>query len=339
MNWKFDLINEIPNSFISQAETGHVFFQPEMIRSWLDTYLPLQNMTPIFVMGSDGRNEVFMPLVLWQRNWKNAFLKMIVPIGNSDYDYHDPIFKFKPTQEEVDSFWPRLVAFLKANYKFDILDINGITDSYISSTNDWSRGEICPMLTLDNLNNEEELMAFFKTSLRGDIRRQMRRLNELGELSYREYSSLEEVPSGTFAEFLRQHSIRWPQAYKAPKYHKNLLKNGLNSGIVHFSTLSVGGTEIAWHLGFAHNKRFYYYMPAGNQEYFKFSPTKIHLFYLMRRAVEQGYEVYDHLRGEENYKSGWSNAEQYVNSIMFKSNSPTYFLKQSALSLRKLLHI
>lgn len=339
MNWKFELINHIPEAFIAQAETGHVFFQPEMIRSWLNTYAPLQNITPIFVMGSDGANDAFMPLVLWKRNWKNAFVKTIVPVGNSDYDYHNPIFKVKPNQEQLNSFWDSLISFLKSNYNFDTLTLSGITDQYLSSTHNWQRDEICPMLQLHDINNEEELMAFFKTSLRGDIRRQIRRLNEIGQLTYTEYHAWDEIPTNTFAEFMRQHSLRWPQAYKAPKYHENLLKNGLPTEQVHFSTLSVGHTEIAWHLGFTHNRRFYYYMPAGNQEYFKYSPTKIHLFYLMRRAIEQGYDVYDHLRGEENYKSGWSNTEQYVNTLTIERNTPAYTLKKAAIALRHLLHI
>ncbi len=180
-------------------------------------------------------------------------------------------------------------------------------------------------------------MKFFKTSLRGDLRRQMRRLEEIGPLKFKEYNSWEEIPAETFHRFMHQHSLRWPNAYKAPHFHENLLREGLKTGVTHFSTLSVGDAEIAWHLGFKYRGRYYYYMPAGNQDYFKYSPTKVHLFFLMLRSVEHGYEVFDHLRGEENYKSGWSNGHIYVNVLHGTMSNIRTHIADNMLKIKRLI--
>lgn len=340
MSWKFEIIDGIDcnwTQFVESAECSHVFFHPSLVKAWLDTYTPLRRMQPFLVRAIDGDNEALLPMVLWHRNWKNAFQNVIVPVGYSDFDYHDPIFTIKPTDETLRDFWIELFEELSKYFNYDQLTTDGITDAFAPSGLGWKQGEICPLLHLDEIRNESDLMNFFKTSLRGDIRRQIRRLEEIGPLKMREFNSWEEIPTQTFQEFIRQHSMRWPKAYKAPHFHENMLRNGLKAGTVHFSTLNVGETEIAWHLGFACRGRYYYYMPAGHQDFFKFSPTKIHLFFLVRRAVEQRYTIYDHLRGEENYKSGWSNDSQYVNIMSVESNAFASKLKHNILKMRSLL--
>lgn len=327
--WSFEIIDKIPDSIVSP----HVFFHSSMIEAWMVTYAPIRRLTPIIIKGYSEGKEAFIPFVLWHKNWKNAFVKSIIPIGYSDYDYHDPILTGKLSDKSKRAFWEELIDFLKSNYTFDTFQCDGITNTMAIGDN-WKRGEICPLLRLDNIHNDDELMAFFKTSLRGDIRRQIRRLSEMGELRYTEYDSWDKIPKNTFVQFMSQHSTRWPNAYKAPHFHENLLKIGLKAGVVHFSTLSVRNTEIAWHLGFSYNGRYYYYMPAGNQDYFKFSPTKIHLYYLVSNAVKRGYSFFDHLRGEENYKTGWSNDSQYVNTMIVSNNSIMYAIKSNLLKIK-----
>nr|MBD5376412.1 GNAT family N-acetyltransferase [Bacteroides sp.] len=330
--WNFEIIDSIPES----VQSEHVFFHPAMIEAWMKTYVPLRKMTPIYIKGVNGESAMYLPLVLWTRNWKNAFVRTLVAIGYSDFDYHDPIVNGeRPDKEAISSFWSELISFLKSKYTIDSFTIEGITDA-MAYGSDWQKGEICPRLDLKDVPDEDSLMKFFKTSLRGDLRRQMRRLEEIGPLRLREFHSWEDIPEETFTQFMHQHALRWPNAYKAPHFHENLLKIGLRAGVVHFSTLLVGETEIAWHLGFTYKGRYYYYMPAGNKDFSKFSPTKVHLFFLMRRAVEQGYEVYDHLRGDENYKSGWSNGFIHVNTFSGTTSSIRTIVRDSLLKIRHL---
>jgi len=343
MSWKYELyknfafLEEEWSELIESGECIHVFFHPAMVMAWIETYKPLRRIEPFVIRAIDGDNVALLPMVFWHKNWKNAFQKAIVPIGYSDFDYHDPLFRYRPSRVSLTEYWDGLVKFIGGNFKYDTLTTDGITNSLTAPGLDWTQGEICPLLHLNEIHNEDDLMSFFKTSLRGDIRRQIRRLEEIGRLELTEYHRFDEIPTGTFAKFMEQHALRWPGSYKAPHFHENLLRKGLEAGVVHFSVLSVGDTEIAWHLGFSFRGRYYYYMPAGNQEYFKFSPTKIHLFYLVRRAVIQGYGIYDHLRGEENYKSGWSNDAQYVNSLTLESPAISSGIKYNMLKMKRLI--
>lgn len=341
MSWNFNIIKDFDKGIdvcadmFGNARNPHVFSNPDMLRAWCDTYRPLRRLDPVFIVGENEQgNRVSFPLILWHRNWKNAFINALVPVGHSDFDYHDPVFSTPLSYEEKIVFWAELSDFLQRNIRFDVINIDGITDGMAVEGKNWSQGEICPMLHLEGMKNQEDLLMFFKTSLRGDIRRQMRRLSEIGELKLKEYTDFDDIPGGTFRAFMHQHSLRWPNAYKAPDFHKNLLKEGLKAGCVHFSVLMAGNMEVAWHLGFEYGGRYYYYMPAGNREYQKFSPVKVHLFLLVSRAIEKGYTVYDHLRGEENYKDGWSNDSQYVNTLHMLSASLSSSLKKKIISVK-----
>lgn len=322
------------NDLLAVSPTSHVFFHPIVAKVWINTYLPIRKMVPVFVWGTKGGNEVFLPLVLWHRNWKNAFLKSIVPVGYSDYDYHNPLFRNAVSNEELIVFWSELMAELQKVGADEIL-IDGITDYCASKSEGWQQGEICPSLNIAEMKGEPDLMTFFSTKLRGDIRRQIRRLNEVAPLEFKQYASGRDVPAEVFDAFMDAHRKKWPNAYKAPGFHQNLIDKCSLEGPIHFSTLNVGETVVAWHLGFVFKGTYYYYMPAGNPEYLKSSPVKVHLYHLICSAIEQGYTKYDHLRGDETYKSGWADGSQYVNTLKVEGSSISTKLKKFLLMLRK----
>lgn len=340
--WKFDICEDWDiiwgshyqerwNKLLDISPTAHVFFHPSLVRAWINTYRPLRKLSPIFIWGKDSNsgNEAFIPFVLWRKNWKNLFIRSIVSVGYSDYDYHNPIFQNLPS--DIDAFWSSVINLLKS-YSTDNIIIDGIVDTYKGrGDSNWQRKEPCPYLDLSSLRCENDLMAFFKTSLRGDIRRQIRRLNEIGNLTVREYDTMVDI-NKTFPAFMKEHSLRWPMAYKAPNFHINMLREG--KAVTHFSSLDVNGQPIAWHLGFEYRGVYYYYMPVGDHEYSKFSPTKVHLFYLIKRAIERGMTKFDHLRGEETYKLGFSNGVDYVNSINIQN---PLFLSQFKLESNKII--
>lgn len=315
------------------SPTSHVFFHPTLAKIWVDTYMPLRQLSPLFIWGeSTTGNKALLPLVLWKRDWKGAFLHSIVPVGYSDYDYHDPLFMITPSVEEQSAYWDCLFVLLQS-FDADEILLSGFREHCIVSHNIWQQDEICPLLDLSKINSEEALMAFLGTKLRGDIRRQMRRLGEMGTLRFVEYASVEDIPDGLFEQFMQAHRLKWPHAYKAPHFHQYLVSECGVEGPIHFSAMMLDDIPIAWHLGFEYNGVYYYYMPAGNPAYQKQSPVKIHLYYLILRAIDKGCVLYDHLRGDETYKSGWSDGYQYVNDLHIYSDG---FFSKIKLGLLKI---
>lgn len=319
-----------------QGEQHHVFNHPQVISAWVATFGKVQNIRLLWVWGdSDDGNRSIWPLVLWRRNWKNAFLRVLMPAGGGDYDYHNPVF-LQPCN--LSDYYTQLLRYLKTHVAFDELRLEGIRDTMVAETAEgaWTAGELCPLLHLDTINTAADLLPRLRTSLRGDLRRQMRRIEaELGELQLVEVTTHSDAMR-YYRPFMDAHRQRWPKAYKTPGFHDALLCDSLLQRPVSFTVLMAGDKQLAWHLGFEDSRAYYYYMPAGNPDFLAYSPVKVHLLKLMERAIDHGLTVYDHLRGEETYKSGWSDATQRVNTLSYTPSTLLSRLRHLALLIKKI---
>jgi len=332
--WKFEWITDWETIWsddftkkwriwLDQSWSSHVFFHPALVKAWVETYIPLWDISPLFLIARHVDMTVFFPLVLWKRNWKNAFLREIIPVGYSDFDYHDPIIVGKKEDYEQDNFWSSFLEGLNLlGLSYDTINITGIRAKCAGTGPNWHEDEICPYCDISDFTAPEEFLPTLKKSLRGDLRRQIRRLQEQGELTYHVYSQDDLAESlATLPEFLAFHTKHWPNAYKASHFHENLLRQGLKEGLVHFSELRLDGNPISWHLGFIGADRFYYYLPTIEPEYSKFSPGKVHLLKCVEEAIRLKLSIYDHLLGEESYKSGWTNKLERLSSFVQRKNS------------------
>lgn len=318
----------------------HVFNHPAMVKAWTDTYRSLQHISPLYVVGETEGVTAFMPLVLWRRNWKNAFVRLLVPAGYSDYDYHDPVFTFSGGSGGLlDSFWTTLEKRLLSDSSivFDEADISGFRIR--PSGNAWlESGDVCPVSDLGRYADYEDFLSALKRSMRHNLQKKMRRLEEQGRLEYRVYDKNEVSEAlSSLPAFLEAHSQRWPNAYKAPGLHEAILSHGIAAGIVHFSELRLDGKVIDWDLGFHYKRRFYYYMSTSpyNDAYVKYSPGRIHLSHLIRDCFTMNVDTFDFLRGDHGYKEEWPTEKMTLYGFSYASGKPGSGLR---LGLRELLN-
>lgn len=335
-DWKEIYSPEFQSQWLKWAENNvnsHVFFHPALCMAWLETYRTIRKLEPLFCIVDSDHNHFFLPLVLWRKNWGNAFLKVIIPGGYSDLDYHEPYCIGNSDISERGEVYKYIIDEIEKRFTFDTFEINGILTEVTG--NGWSKEEeVSPFCNLATYNNSEEYLQSLKVSLRGDIRRQIRRIEEIGKLQLVDFKDLPEA-LGILPSFLELHSKRWPKAYKAPGFHENLLRYGLEKNIVHFTTLRVNDKTMSYHLGFRFNHTYYYYMPAIDPQFENLSPGKIHLFMLVDYAIKNEFYIFDHLRGDENYKSGWADALRPLYKFSLQSNRGISKCKNRLLSLKK----
>lgn len=319
----------------NHANNSHVFFHPSLCLAWIDTYKKLRHLEPAFCLAKMKDVKILFPLILWKQNWKNACRKIIIPVGYSDFDYHDPLVCGPAENYNPESFFISLIELLDRELSFDLILLNGIRtkmrSKYLSK-----ESEIAPYCELESYTDSMQLLKYFKPSLRGDIRRQMRRIAELGEMRLEVITDCE-IALNILPEFLSNHTKRWPNSYKAPHLHENIIKQGLEVGVVHFSILRCNDVSISWHMGFVSGERFYYYMPVIAPEFEAYSPGKIHLFKLTELSLISRLKVFDHLRGEENYKAGWTNNFSQLYKIKVIKKSPLSITKEVFCSIKNSL--
>jgi CelD/BcsL family acetyltransferase involved in cellulose biosynthesis len=321
--WSEDFVSRW-HRWIQESPTSHVFFHPAVVRAWVETYLPLRHMEPRFLVATREDCTVFLPMVLWRKNWKNAFQRLLIPVGYSDHDYHDPLIVGRNDKEIWRDYWEGFVAEVGRTRReeYDRVDLSGIHETVACFDAFVDQGVVCPWRDLRGFKDGDAFLASLSKKLRGDIRRHERQIRELGEITWRVFASEDvDIAEQAVLEFRAVHTERWPRAYKAPRVFRNLIHYGLPVGVVYFSILQAGGSTMAWRLGFLDQRRFYAYMQAQRPQYAAFSPSKVLLYYTVKDAIARGLQVFDHLLGDESYKTGWADHADRLSALYRADNS------------------
>lgn len=304
-------------AIVEASPEAHVFFHPVLVNVWLETYRPIRDLQPLFVHASCAEQEVIFPLVLWKRNWKNAFLRVVVPAGHSDFDYHDPIFLNRPTAEHIQSFYEALKKVLDDKVNYDQIYLDGLHQDYLPSFTQVQHEEACLSSSLQDAPIKEGLVVPSQKSQARAVLRRLRRLEELGKVSFCCHTSTDfEAAQSSLESMLAMHMKRWPHAYKAPHFHHKLVHSGLKSGLLDFVEMSRGEIPIAWQISFMFKGRYSLYMPAVDESFYRFSAGFLIMGYALAEAAKRGFVVVDHLRGAEGYKDSWGGDLTYIYSVV-----------------------
>jgi len=337
--WSEEFVSQW-NEWMEESENAHVFFHPVMVKAWVDTYKPIRYFKPIFCIATYEDTTVFLPLVIWKKNWKNAFINAIVPVGYSDFDYQTPLVIGNNDDFEWSLFWHALDNGINRQWHgmYDQIELTGIQEGFKDDNSNWILVDESPLIELSRFVSYEELLGTLKSKVRGDINRQIRRLKELGNFEYRVFKSDEvDEALAVLPVMLYHHSMRWPNAYKAPNYHANLVKEALREGLLHFSQISLDGKPICWNLSFMYRETYYFYMPTYVETYKKYSPGKVNMFLSIEHMFKIGYKKFDLLRGAEDYKSKLPTVTSNIYNLESVNDGLVSKVKRKILSFRKMI--
>lgn len=321
---------------MDESPDAHVFFHPAIVRAWIETYRPLRKLEPLFIIANhtESEAEIIFPLVRWHQNWKNAFRKLIVPMGYSDFDYHDPICSSVLSNKDWGLFFEKLFPLLK---EYDRIEIDGLHSQYIPKSIQTDIIEACPFISIKAYKHIDEYLEQINKNVRKVYLRRKRNLEIELTIEYCVYDSdrdLEEVKK-ILPTMLKIHSERWPKAYKAPNFHLNLLQYGLKSQVVKLYIIKTSTNYFSFQLAFQYKNKLYLYMPTFNPEYMKYSPGIQSLCFCIKDAIENQLDEIDQLRGSEAYKKDWSTGSSDVSNVFIENRSSLSVLKSKMIALKK----
>ncbi len=167
----------------------------------------------------------------------------------------------------------------------------------------------CPQLQL-----HEGWNAVLKRSRRADnFKRRLRQLSRREGFAHRVVTAPEEALVA-FERFLQLHEARWVEAggseltghERLTSFHRELVVRFAAAGLLRFDELWVEGECRASIYGLEHDRQYYYYNSGYDQAWRGASVGLVLLGLSIKAAVERGIEVYDFLRGTEEYKFDWA---------------------------------
>jgi CelD/BcsL family acetyltransferase involved in cellulose biosynthesis len=314
-------------SWYAAASSRHVFFSPVLAKVWLDTYLPLRNLNPLYVVAESEGVTVFLPLVLWRRNWKNAWQRVVVPVGDSDYDYHDPLVEGDLESINWSGFWESLRDVVRE--RCDVCSLDGIRSHCVpSGQSSLVQSETALFADLRGCSSGDEYLSRRGHNLRHDLKRRIRRLGELGTVAHRVFAP-DQVGQAlaSVSLALKHHRKRWPLSYKAPGFHERLVRKAVPSGLLLVSCLEVNGAEVAWRLNLADGPVVRDYIVALDDSWSPQAPAKVLRYHDMDYAIRQGFEGCDFLRGAEDWKASWATNAAPLYRMGFRSGRPASLVR------------
>ncbi|MDG2051448.1 MAG: GNAT family N-acetyltransferase [Myxococcota bacterium] len=278
---------------------------------WLDT-VGRDAEPQLLCIGNPPR--VILPLAM-RRQFGLRRLEML---GHGVSDYQSPLWK-KPSQLDLCALGR---AIREARASFDHVNLRSLhlsPEQALLLTRELGPGsrlrvhETCPAIRIDS--SWDEYLQGRSRSFRKLLRRAGRRSDSYGDMKIQREMPRDEI----FEEMLVVERASW-------KWRKgrSLLRDPGTAQFIRqivgseeidqeIWTLRIDGTLVAYALILLGEGRRLYFLPSFRET---FPSTGAHLLaVIIQDTFEQGYNYFDFLQGDEDYKLQWSNTSDQVFEI------------------------
>jgi len=169
--------------------------------------------------------------------------------------------------------------------------------------------QVCPVVSLPG--SWEEYLGNLDKKDRHEIRRKLRR-GEGGE----EPMELKLGGAGDIEEFFRlmaneKNKTDFLTPVMRAQFHA-IARSMEAAGVLQLAFLETEGRKIAAYFNFDYANRIWVYNSGMDPQFAASSPGWVLLALLLRRAIEQGREAFDFMRGEEAYKFHWGGVGEQI---------------------------
>lgn len=180
--------------------------------------------------------------------------------------------------------------------------------------------EVCPVLRTD-ATDLEAYLGTLSAKERHEVRRKLRRLEAAGRVEFEQVTD----PASFVDEFIALHQARWGDEGLFPdteggarsrRFFRRLAELEGPGGALGIGRLAVDGRAIFMCAGFHQDSTTYYYNAGNDPEAQHLSPGVVGVAYYLRDRLEQGYRVFDFLRGDEAYKYRWGAVDEPIHRLL-----------------------
>jgi len=322
--WSEDFLREW-RRILARAERPHVYHRPEVVRAWVDSCGATLDMEPyVGIATSTDGAEALLTWIIVRHQGRVLTRRTLEPVGRELFGYHTPLLAGgDPSAIDWDQFWT--MARASVGRACDHALFRFVEPEFASGSGFKKPSEASPVLSIDGCANLNTVLARCASSHRVDVKRQMRRASEQGELTLW-------IPGADEAKAALEsfrHEM-WP-AYRVhwqsgptqsallnegvDDFLERVIVEGLSRGWAHYSVLKIGGTSVAWHLGLVDANRLYYWVPTHHPQWSVYSPGKLLLAELIAHGCRHGWKQIDLLTGNHNYKRAWNPTQRALSAV------------------------
>lgn len=317
-----------------------LFLHPVWSLTWWQTFGTARSLR-LLIVEDDGRIVGLAPL-FQEGAWPIPGRLRSLGVGTSDYA--DWLLGDDPTARErcLEALW----LYLARRPGWSALQVDGLLPessllrpahlaALVPLFRAVRRGLPCPAVELRG--TWTDYLATRPSRLRYNLRSRTRRLEELGRL---EYVHANTADAASFVdEAIELHHRRWlgqhtstifSSSARGRSFYRSVLPEMVGEGLADLAALRIDGRTIATSVGFIHNRRYLYYLPAWDPEFAVYAPSTLLLAHLLEEAFDDRLECFDFMLGDEEYKQQWATTSRNVHTLLL---APRTFAGRTALTL------
>ncbi len=196
---------------------------------------------------------------------------------------------------------PRLDVFLKcfSPKKFKFQEVNNTCCPYIPLPNTW----------------EQYLRDFLDAKERLNLRRRLKKIETSNE--FRFIQAQEDNLESQIEALLTLWQLRWgTKSEQVLNVKRSIFQRCFENNCLWLNVLWKETTPIAGIAIFIEQqkKTFYFYTTGYDADFSNLAPGRVIIAYSIRDAIENGFQIYDFLRGDEEYKFSRFGAKKSFNT-------------------------
>ncbi len=317
---QFEKLKTAWNQVYDADKNAQVFSSWSWLRGWLE-FNPQEWLILALQSESDSTYVAFFPIVIHSWKWNGINLyRVLHTAGDPLADHRGFICLPEYEEEAIRNFavyiqekleWDRfqiknvlgsqLSTFLKhfRQDKFNIEPFEETSYSYIPLPSTW----------------EEYLKTFLGSKARKNLRHALRQVEKQSNIHLEETQS-DNLKTQLDALLKLMQMQRGSQPNNLLNMYRDIFQRCAENNHLWLSVLWEGTKPIAATGMFVdlQKKRAYGYMTGYNAEYSKLSPGRVMMAYSIKKAIDNQFQVYDFLRGDEEYKFSFFGAQKYFNT-------------------------
>jgi len=316
---------------LEAATWSHVYHRPELVRRWAETVGLVCGAQPHFGLATASSGaQLLLPWIVVRQAGRFVVRRTLESVGRELFGYHTPLLAgAAPSEIDWEHFWQEAQA--SAGSACDQALFRLIEPEFSAGPEMLRVSEECPVLPLEHCADLDAVLARCSSSHRVDVKRQLRRARERGEVTL--WTAGRAESAAALDSF---HRELWPAYRKVweNRSEKSTLVGppveaflelaasaGVQEGWTHYSVLRIGDTAVAWHLGFMDAGRLYYWVPTHDVSWSNYSPGKLMLAELAALGCRSGWREIHLLTGHHAYKSAWNPAPRSMTAVAWTARS------------------
>lgn len=186
-----------------------------------------------------------------------------------------------------------------------------------------------------------DYLSLLSSNTRGQIRRSLKILEEIGPVALEVPNSLERAFE-IYHEMIDLHQTTWQirgedGAFSSPlfcRFHERLITNRFAKGEIQLLRIHVGGSTIGCLYSFVWQSHIYFYQCGFNYSFGKrVKPGLVSHYLAVQYNADQGHDVYDFLAGDARYKKSLATDYNKMSWGRIQKRSWKFFLEEKLRGL------